>query len=272
MEMKASAFDETLAAVLDHLKPHIFPGKPFTYFIGCHALFLESNYFDPIGKASDLALLSILIFILLVASTLTDLNGAFGWLAIHIDNLEVNFRCTFDGLRYGGAFNPLQCAIMLLRRMAEKLPVLLRYQSLHVHTYFKNSSEKLKEGEDIYIYQGDKSFCSTECRENFMVDEMEGEPESMQGRLEAPFLHGSCMQRNYWQKTNFDQILECAKEIRERGHSLKNCPNKSEGNLKKFAITVVNLDTLFPSAPSPLRMLITLKKLTGPGVSGRTIG
>ncbi|PWZ54762.1 hypothetical protein Zm00014a_032724 [Zea mays] len=33
--------------------------------------------------------------------------------------------------------------------------------------------EKLKEGEDIYIYQGDKSFCSTECRENFMVDEME---------------------------------------------------------------------------------------------------
>jgi hypothetical protein len=66
---------------------------------------------------SDLALLSILIFILLVASTLTDLNGAFGWLAIHIDNLEVNFRCTFDGLRYGGAFNPLQCAIMLLRRV-----------------------------------------------------------------------------------------------------------------------------------------------------------
>ncbi|KAL5669068.1 hypothetical protein ACJX0J_021289, partial [Zea mays] len=58
--------------------------------------------------------------------------------------------------------------------MAEKLRVLLRYQSLHVHTYFKNSSEKLKEGEDIYIYQGDKSFCSTECRENFMVDEMEG--------------------------------------------------------------------------------------------------
>ncbi|PWZ30940.1 hypothetical protein Zm00014a_026425 [Zea mays] len=35
-------------------------------------------------------------------------------------------------------------------------------------------SEKLKEGEDIYIYQGDKSFCSMECRENFMVDEMEG--------------------------------------------------------------------------------------------------
>ncbi|AQK82416.1 hypothetical protein ZEAMMB73_Zm00001d036920 [Zea mays] len=45
--------------------------------------------------------------------------------------------------------------------MAKKLPVLLRYQCLHVHTYFKNSrpSEKLKEGEDIYIYQGDKSFC-----------------------------------------------------------------------------------------------------------------
>ncbi|CAD6231069.1 unnamed protein product [Miscanthus lutarioriparius] len=38
-------------------------------------------------------------------------------------------------------------------------------------------SEKLKEGIDIYIYQGDKSFCSMECRENFMVDEMEeGEP------------------------------------------------------------------------------------------------
>jgi hypothetical protein len=54
---------------------------------------------------------------LLVASTLTDLNGAFGWLAIHIDNLKVNFRCTFDGLRYGVAFNPLQCAIMLLRRV-----------------------------------------------------------------------------------------------------------------------------------------------------------
>lgn len=35
-------------------------------------------------------------------------------------------------------------------------------------------SEKLKEAEDIYIYQGDKSFCSVECRENFMVDyEME---------------------------------------------------------------------------------------------------
>lgn len=37
-------------------------------------------------------------------------------------------------------------------------------------------SEKLKEGKDIYIYQGDKAFCSTECRENFMEDEMEGEP------------------------------------------------------------------------------------------------
>jgi hypothetical protein len=64
----------------------------------------------------DIALLSILIFILLVAS-LTDLNGAFRWLAIHIDNLKVNFRCTFDGLRYGAAFNPLQCARMLLRRV-----------------------------------------------------------------------------------------------------------------------------------------------------------
>ncbi|ONM12835.1 hypothetical protein ZEAMMB73_Zm00001d002032 [Zea mays] len=66
------------------------------------------------------------------------------------------------------------------------------------------------------------------------------------------------MERNYWQKTNLDQILECAKGIsfaccnscaawrhkrsrgvicllcRERGHSLKNCPDKSEGNLKKF--------------------------------------
>uniref|UniRef100_A0A0A9CGA3 FLZ-type domain-containing protein n=1 Tax=Arundo donax TaxID=35708 RepID=A0A0A9CGA3_ARUDO len=38
-------------------------------------------------------------------------------------------------------------------------------------------SEKLKEGKDIYIYQGDKAFCSMECRENFMEDEMEeGEP------------------------------------------------------------------------------------------------
>ncbi|CAO2176862.1 unnamed protein product [Urochloa humidicola] len=38
-------------------------------------------------------------------------------------------------------------------------------------------SEKLKEGKDIYIYQGDKAFCSAECRENFMEDEMEeGEP------------------------------------------------------------------------------------------------
>ncbi|TVU34359.1 hypothetical protein EJB05_16191 [Eragrostis curvula] len=37
--------------------------------------------------------------------------------------------------------------------------------------------EKLKEGKDIYIYQGDKAFCSMECRENFMEDEMEeGEP------------------------------------------------------------------------------------------------
>ncbi|TKW15156.1 hypothetical protein SEVIR_5G218100v4 [Setaria viridis] len=34
-------------------------------------------------------------------------------------------------------------------------------------------SEKLKEGKDIYIYQGDKAFCSSECRENFMEDEME---------------------------------------------------------------------------------------------------
>ncbi|CAL4955585.1 unnamed protein product [Urochloa decumbens] len=38
-------------------------------------------------------------------------------------------------------------------------------------------SEKLKEGKDIYIYQGDKAFCSAECRGNFMEDEMEeGEP------------------------------------------------------------------------------------------------
>ncbi|KAJ1284136.1 hypothetical protein BS78_03G181400 [Paspalum vaginatum] len=38
-------------------------------------------------------------------------------------------------------------------------------------------SEKLKEGKDIYIYQGDKAFCSTECRESFMEDEMEeGKP------------------------------------------------------------------------------------------------
>ncbi|KAG8051462.1 hypothetical protein GUJ93_ZPchr0001g30625 [Zizania palustris] len=38
-------------------------------------------------------------------------------------------------------------------------------------------SEKLKEGKDVYIYQGDKAFCSLECRENFMEDEMEeGEP------------------------------------------------------------------------------------------------
>ncbi|CAO2190881.1 unnamed protein product [Urochloa humidicola] len=38
-------------------------------------------------------------------------------------------------------------------------------------------SEKLKEGKDIYMYQGDKAFCSAECRENFMEDEMEeGEP------------------------------------------------------------------------------------------------
>ncbi|GJM94021.1 hypothetical protein PR202_ga10632 [Eleusine coracana subsp. coracana] len=37
--------------------------------------------------------------------------------------------------------------------------------------------EKLKEGKDIYIYQGDKAFCSMECRENFMEEEMEdGEP------------------------------------------------------------------------------------------------
>uniref|UniRef100_A0A804MUD4 AP2/ERF domain-containing protein n=1 Tax=Zea mays TaxID=4577 RepID=A0A804MUD4_MAIZE len=28
------------------------------------------------------------------------------------------------------------------------------------------------------------------------------------------FLHGSCMERNYWQKTNFNQILEYAKGIR----------------------------------------------------------
>ncbi|OEL36390.1 hypothetical protein BAE44_0002594 [Dichanthelium oligosanthes] len=39
-------------------------------------------------------------------------------------------------------------------------------------------SEKLKEGKDIYIYQGDKAFCSAECREHFMEDEME-EGESM---------------------------------------------------------------------------------------------
>uniref|UniRef100_A0A0D9V2H4 FLZ-type domain-containing protein n=1 Tax=Leersia perrieri TaxID=77586 RepID=A0A0D9V2H4_9ORYZ len=38
--------------------------------------------------------------------------------------------------------------------------------------------EKLKEGRDIYMYQGDKAFCSTECREIFMEDEMEeGEPD-----------------------------------------------------------------------------------------------
>ncbi|XP_047055705.1 FCS-Like Zinc finger 8 [Lolium rigidum] len=37
-------------------------------------------------------------------------------------------------------------------------------------------SEKLKEKEDIYIYQGDKAFCSVECRENFMEEEIEGEP------------------------------------------------------------------------------------------------
>ncbi|KQK08550.1 protein MARD1 [Brachypodium distachyon] len=37
--------------------------------------------------------------------------------------------------------------------------------------------EKLKEDKDIYMYQGDKTFCSMECRENFMQDEMEeGEP------------------------------------------------------------------------------------------------
>ncbi|XP_006644331.1 FCS-Like Zinc finger 11-like isoform X2 [Oryza brachyantha] len=37
--------------------------------------------------------------------------------------------------------------------------------------------EELKEGKDIYIYQGDKAFCSMECRESFMEDEMEeGEP------------------------------------------------------------------------------------------------
>jgi hypothetical protein len=28
-----------------------FSDKPFTYFIDGRALFLESNYFDPIGKA-----------------------------------------------------------------------------------------------------------------------------------------------------------------------------------------------------------------------------
>jgi hypothetical protein len=31
--------------------------------------------------------------------------------------------------------------------------------------------------------RGDKSFCSMECRENFMVDEMEGEPESMYNQI-----------------------------------------------------------------------------------------
>lgn len=37
-------------------------------------------------------------------------------------------------------------------------------------------AEKLKEGKDIYMYQGDKAFCSMECRENFMEDEIEGDP------------------------------------------------------------------------------------------------
>lgn len=37
-------------------------------------------------------------------------------------------------------------------------------------------TDKLKDGKDIYIYQGDKAFCSMECRENFMEDELEGEP------------------------------------------------------------------------------------------------
>ncbi|KAL6615485.1 hypothetical protein ACP70R_037755 [Stipagrostis hirtigluma subsp. patula] len=48
-------------------------------------------------------------------------------------------------------------------------------------------NEKLKEGKDIYIYQGDKAFCSMECRENFMEDEME-EGETM---IDLPASPGS---------------------------------------------------------------------------------
>ncbi|ONM12823.1 hypothetical protein ZEAMMB73_Zm00001d002032 [Zea mays] len=92
---------------------------------------------------------------------------------------------------------------------------------------YRLQGEKLKEGEDIYIYQ--------------------------QGRLEAPFLHGSCMERNYWQKTNLDQILECAKGIRvtnfascficnQQGHLSKNCPeNKHDIPSKEIPASIILL-------------------------------
>ncbi|KAF7029700.1 hypothetical protein CFC21_041383 [Triticum aestivum] len=53
--------------------------------------------------------------------------------------------------------------------------------------------DKLKEGKDIYIYQGDKAFCSMECRENFMEDEMEGEPSIGHSDPSGPSFDNRCI-------------------------------------------------------------------------------
>lgn len=53
--------------------------------------------------------------------------------------------------------------------------------------------EKLEEGKDIYVYQGDKAFCSMECRENFMEDEMEeGEPD-LSAPPSSPVANDGCI-------------------------------------------------------------------------------
>ncbi|XP_072995659.1 FCS-Like Zinc finger 10-like isoform X2 [Typha latifolia] len=57
-------------------------------------------------------------------------------------------------------------------KSSEDLPF---YPCNDLFSFCCSCRKKLKEGKDIYIYLGEKAFCSSECRENFIAEEAEEE-------------------------------------------------------------------------------------------------